>query len=424
MSRAANYEYFKTFVDVEDLAMYYAVQIIAANRDWPHNNMRMWRYNGEPVENNPYLDGRWRFIMFDVEMAWGLYGSTTDHLNLGQLLGMPNREGSSSAFLISLMRNADFKNLFINTICDLLSDSFSVDNMVAVLNELSTISDAEVEFMRSFTPNQWPTINNIRNERSNLRTYVRARPDIVRRQLTQQFPELSQTFTITVQGAEGMRTKLNTMPIDGNITKKGVYYTTNTIPLRTTEISDNYTFSHWIVNGERVNDRELLIDRNMIVADNVTVELVAVKHTIAPVMIFSISHNERNGWLELRNTSNRPVSLNGFHLSDRPDRPERFVFPDVTIPANGTLSVAYANNQNPEIFDVVLPFNPSRNETLTLTDNNGFTLSRFIVPRLYAGQEYTFSQTTGLHHIVAQRNIYNAPQAVRSDTNLPYQQAQ
>jgi hypothetical protein len=404
MSKTENYEYFRTFVDVEDLAMYYAVQIIAANRDWPHNNMRMWRYNGDPVENNPYLDGRWRFIMYDVEMAWGLYDSNTDHRNLGQLLGEPNHEGSSSAFLISLMKNRDFKNLFVNTICDLLSDSFSVDNMLAVLNELSSISDREVEFMRSFTPNRWPTIQNIRSERTNLRTYVRARPNIVHRQLTAQFPELSQTFTIVVEGAEGMRTRLNTMPINGRETKKGVYYRANTVPLTTTEMSDGFEFCHWIVNGERVDSRELLIDRDMIIADFVTVQLVAVKHDVAPVIISSISHNERNGWMELRNTSNRPVSLNGFHLTDRTDRPGRFAFPNVTIPANGTLSIAYANNRNPEQFDGVLPFNPSRNETLLLTDSNGFTLSRFVVPRLYANEEYTFNAATGLYHIIEQRN--------------------
>ncbi|MCL2203759.1 MAG: CotH kinase family protein [Defluviitaleaceae bacterium] len=38
------------------------------NEDWPHNNVRLFRAV-TPEENNPYADGRWRFILHDMDTA-------------------------------------------------------------------------------------------------------------------------------------------------------------------------------------------------------------------------------------------------------------------------------------------------------------------------------------------------------------------
>jgi hypothetical protein len=44
-------------------------------------------------------------------------------------------------------------------------------------------------------------------------------------------------------------------------------------------------------------------------------------------------------WIEIENTGVGPVSLNGWHLTDRADRPNSWTFPAVSIPAGGHLVV-------------------------------------------------------------------------------------
>ena len=51
------------------------------------------------------------------------------------------------------------------------------------------------------------------------------------------------------------------------------------------------------------------------------------------------ARGETPDWIELHNTSDRPVNLKGLCLSDGKKTLDKFVFPDVIIPADGYLVV-------------------------------------------------------------------------------------
>lgn len=61
-------------VDVEGFLTYMASQMIFGNMDWPNQNVRFWRYSGQPRQERP-LDGRWYFIMGDSDLGYGAQGS-------------------------------------------------------------------------------------------------------------------------------------------------------------------------------------------------------------------------------------------------------------------------------------------------------------------------------------------------------------
>jgi Lamin Tail Domain len=44
-------------------------------------------------------------------------------------------------------------------------------------------------------------------------------------------------------------------------------------------------------------------------------------------------------WIEIENTGSEAVSLNGWHLTDRADRPSAWTFPAVNVPAGGPLKI-------------------------------------------------------------------------------------
>lgn len=62
-------------VDLESLKEYFALNLYICNTDWPHNNVKVWRYNGEAVEGIAVTDGKWRFMTRDMDLGMGRYRS-------------------------------------------------------------------------------------------------------------------------------------------------------------------------------------------------------------------------------------------------------------------------------------------------------------------------------------------------------------
>lgn len=62
-------------VDLESFMQYMALGLYVCNTDWPHNNVKLWKYTGEPMEGIAITDGKWRFMTRDMDMAMGRYTS-------------------------------------------------------------------------------------------------------------------------------------------------------------------------------------------------------------------------------------------------------------------------------------------------------------------------------------------------------------
>lgn len=76
---ASEAEYRKIFAEVESkLDLRNALEYMAAacylvNTDWPHNNIRVWRYTGAPVDGISITDGKWRFATRDMDFTMARY---------------------------------------------------------------------------------------------------------------------------------------------------------------------------------------------------------------------------------------------------------------------------------------------------------------------------------------------------------------
>ena len=64
------------YIDMDNFMKYCAINLFVCNTDWPHNNVRIWRYAG----NNPgefadpsVTDGKWRFMIKDTDVGLGRY---------------------------------------------------------------------------------------------------------------------------------------------------------------------------------------------------------------------------------------------------------------------------------------------------------------------------------------------------------------
>ncbi len=62
-------------IDLRNVMEYVAISCYLCNKDWPYNNVRLWRYTGDPVEGVAITDGRFRFATRDMDMTFGRYSS-------------------------------------------------------------------------------------------------------------------------------------------------------------------------------------------------------------------------------------------------------------------------------------------------------------------------------------------------------------
>ncbi len=142
----ANYEKVKTMLDVGNLADYMAAEIYMHNGDWPNNNVRAWSAPGHP----------WKFMVYDLDHGfdwmWGVNDKEfTQETNMFSWIkkGGGNHpckeEGCFANLYIQLIKNPDFKRLFINHSAVMFNSYTNSKNVEKIVNEMvSKIDDAEM----------------------------------------------------------------------------------------------------------------------------------------------------------------------------------------------------------------------------------------------------------------------------------------
>ncbi len=132
----AVYEHFKTLVDVENFAQYCAANIFVANTDWPHKNVRVWRTRTPYTPGAGRLDGRWRWMVYDLDRGFGLRTTSqaTSNTLIWATIGNPTQE--ATWLLRWLLLNPDFRALFINTLADQMNSTFTVPRMIHMIDSL------------------------------------------------------------------------------------------------------------------------------------------------------------------------------------------------------------------------------------------------------------------------------------------------
>ena len=86
LSVQANYAALCQMIDIENYTKYTIAETFVANSDWPSYNARFWRYKPELTSPNVYFqenpthpdsDGRFRWLIFDLDQALGRFHSYT-----------------------------------------------------------------------------------------------------------------------------------------------------------------------------------------------------------------------------------------------------------------------------------------------------------------------------------------------------------
>lgn len=143
MSVAENYEMAKTLLDVGNFANYMIAEIYYHNGDWPNNNVRAWRSPDQP----------WKFMVYDLDHGfdwmWGVNGGEFDQSsNMFDWIkkGGGNHPckavGCFANLYNSLIKNADFKRLFLNRTAIMWQNYLNSANVTKTVDAMVATLDA------------------------------------------------------------------------------------------------------------------------------------------------------------------------------------------------------------------------------------------------------------------------------------------
>lgn len=147
LSQPEAFAYVAARMDVENFLRYQLAEVFFGNADWPHNNTRLWRHRrpgdfAEPETAPPGHDGRWRWMLFDLDLAaahpWaGGVGENTLAFAMSPT-GRPGAPSHGETILLrSLLQNPEVKARFASLAADWLNSHFKASRATAVLEEMA-----------------------------------------------------------------------------------------------------------------------------------------------------------------------------------------------------------------------------------------------------------------------------------------------
>ena len=121
-------------IDMQGFMEYVSSELYMNNVNWDASNSAMWKAE-LPDPENPYADGKWRFLMFDTEYSTGIYGeaqpqedSFSKLLESGCFLG---------DLLKAALKNETFRQDFVRTFREMAEQDFAAERVGAEITALA-----------------------------------------------------------------------------------------------------------------------------------------------------------------------------------------------------------------------------------------------------------------------------------------------
>ena len=250
LSKAANYKKISEMLDLQSFADYMAAEMYIINEDWPGNNYSMWRTRTVD-ETNPYADGRWRMNFYDTEMGVDHYGNNSTKYNRNNLSNiMKNTWDDIPVIFNALIKNNEFKAMFVNSMMDMANINFAYSR---TSERLSYYTDTYYPELSKFFA-RFPTWANTGNATdpciSRMKTFLKNRPSYVPGMLKSDLG-LSSAVTVNVSAnnPDGGDVFVNTSSVDVSEGMTGSYFPGINITL-TAKAAEGYSFVGWVGSAD------------------------------------------------------------------------------------------------------------------------------------------------------------------------------
>ena len=265
------FELVKSKLDVLSYIDFVTSFVYFNNVDWyGEKHYRYWK--SKKISNNPFEDGKYRLIVWDFDASFHFGAGFNTLVNWIHPEGKGNQYATNdpekTLFLRSLLKNNEFKNLFINRFYDLINSSFNPKRIIEIADSHFKLIETEFENHNDrwgYYPSSLNLIYNYKNSLNYIKSYVGARPELQREMLRSELGLGDDVeVLINISNTDMGEVKINTLIINEALQGisgqaypwNGVY--NRSVPIKLSpKAKEGFLFDHWLVDGKKINEVEI-----------------------------------------------------------------------------------------------------------------------------------------------------------------------
>lgn len=354
------------YVDMDNYLMYYAIEILSNNTDWPNNNYEAWRYTGNEIDGNKYTDGRIRFLIYDADMIyysknniWVFENADSDTLEMI----MESQGRSQNSTFKNVMKSKYYRDRFVSIVCDLRNTSFKKENVTSLIDEEYNKIKKENLMQFSEEENQQILFYIGEMKRSVEEKENRVDIDI------QKYFSVSEKYQLSVTSTEGAHVFWNNIDLYNEKSYVNNYYKGIDLTMYC-HANEGYKFLYWLINGNtKIYGNKLIINDEFIVNQITTVQPIVEKDSDTDLIIEEISANSDSDWMKFCNVGNEKINLGVYYISDIDTNYKKYKLPDIELEPGKSIIINGDKNYYAS-GDYICNFNLSVGENLYLYDSN------------------------------------------------------
>ncbi|MCQ2095692.1 MAG: CotH kinase family protein [Bacteroidaceae bacterium] len=313
------YEKIKEIVDIDEFVNYMAVEMYLCSNDWLDycNNVKAYRP----------LDGKFRFVLFDLDAAFNNNNEFT------AVESHPSKPLMSDLELttawLNMLENGEFRKKFIDAFCVVAGSLFEPTRCKTIIQELSDEANKAMSQVGGSSSN---TAKSLVTKLSKARQTGQI--NILKGYSRMKLQNVTQVTATITSNVDDARIFINEMLIPTE-QFSGLLFLPVTLHA---EVPAGYRFTGWS-NGSSIVSTENEYELTKSATQTLTALFEAIPEEerllagIVPVRINEVSaantmfandYFDREDWIELYNTTDKTIDLKGMYISDDIDDPRKY----------------------------------------------------------------------------------------------------
>ena len=337
-------------IDTDNMIQYAALEYYMNNTaDWPGNNVKMYRYiaaEGEEYQEGTVFDGRYRYLLFDMDYSFGLkmlgwYGSSADEETLFTLVKDPTK---FSRVFSKLMERQECRDAFIIEVLNLRNGVLSEENVNRTLEELNGSRWEELEYMLEsidvpedfLWESDGDSIEKVEQELEIIRDFAHTRADYVLTEMAMVW-DCGSVFQLEAVVPEGLAVCVNGCPVNA----ENSYYSDIAFQLSLIAETGGVRVTGWYINGvyyegetAEIIPGEFLSGEQVL---HVTPEWEEIQEEELVICAYSTKGSQ--DWVRLKNVGSMDMHLEDWFVSDDEMEPLKGRLPNIILNPGESITV-------------------------------------------------------------------------------------
>lgn len=372
-------------IDIDNYIRYFAVECYMGNLDWPANNQRVYRYaagNGEKYRENTVFDGRYRYLIYDVDSSMGFGRELEDMDDYNVYEKMCYVIEHDAPLMKALLQREDVKSAFAAYVCDLMNDSFSYADVTAALTELEKEREQEMQY--------FITISNADDSYTNIdEAYMEEQLQVIDK-WAQKAPSdlldgiesewnVGDKYDLVLNMPEGTYAHINTTRVEAPGTE-AVYFSDLDVTL-TSDIPEGRKIAYWRINGTKYYGSSVSIKKEMMKNGKVYVSMYVRDDSNAGLMITKVKSAGDSDYFYIYNPTLHPILTKDYYVKDKEKPSHVYYLPEKIMAPGEEVRINCANCLEDEINILMqVGFSVSSGERLILENKVSGNRSQVEIP--------------------------------------------